>query len=461
MSVINLWHGAVTSDGFRVRAKVTSPTAELLLSAHSDLAYASTLPAAIATAEGMVSFEVGGLESATQYYYALKLPNEPTDTTHPGRIRTFPTEGQPASFTFAASSCAGSETFTNGTYWPPEATTDTNVSNHPVFQNIKEADPDLFVHLGDLHYRDIGTNEISRYRQAIDDVLSAPNQSALFRSVPLAWMWDDHDYGRNDATKESPSRPAAIQSYRDRAPHYPLVDDEGVWQTWVIGRVRFIMPDLRTFTDDPTLPESPTKTMFGAKQWQWFQDTLNNAEEPLICWVNTVSWHNGAHLGSGWGVYQHERQRVTDFLVAGGFNERMFMVSGDWHGLGWEDGRNNPWGGFPIYHCSPLDSKPSANPNPFPFSHGTHIGRGHWGKFTIQDDGASINVLAEGMWNGEALLTHSFALGGEADDAGTPAGDLVIVRGMHSRGVESKKWHVRFNDQPAEVRAAHVAAIRW
>ncbi len=47
-----------------------------------------------------------------------------------------------------------------------------------------------------------------------------------------------------------------------------------------------------------------------------------------------------------------------------GFNEVgkpwLVMISGDSHMLTYDDGSFNLYGGFPIYHCSPLDSSPSC-----------------------------------------------------------------------------------------------------
>ena len=36
------------------------------------------------------------------------------------------------------------------------------------------------------------------------------------------YMWDDHDYGPNDSDRFSPARDAALSSYRDVVPHFPL-----------------------------------------------------------------------------------------------------------------------------------------------------------------------------------------------------------------------------------------------
>lgn len=319
--------------------------------------------------------------------------------------------------------------------------------------------------MGDLHYRDVNTNEVSRFRTAYDDVLAQPAQASLYRNVPLAYMWDDHDYGANDAVGDSPSRPAAIQSYRERVPHYPLAESEGVYQTWVIGRVRFIMTDVRTHSDRPYNPDFsvtqyPEKTALGAAQWQWFQDTLLGSTEELICWVNTMPWHGGSDQITNWAAFAHERDRIAAFLKDNGFANRMFIVSGDWHGMGFDNGTNNKWGGFPIYHCSPLDSNPSATAYPFPFTDGTSRARGQYGLFTVQDDGDLITVLAEGYLNELPIMSHAFTVGGGFIEPGVRVDEVVPVVAVRSGSGTSTEWRTIYNGDVVNVLAVRVGAVK-
>ena len=53
--------------------------------------------------------------------------------------------------------------------------------------------------MGDFHYADVNSTEVSDYRRNYDSVLTQPNQAALYRNVPVAYVWDDHDYCGNDS----------------------------------------------------------------------------------------------------------------------------------------------------------------------------------------------------------------------------------------------------------------------
>ena len=223
----------------------------------------------------VVAFTVEGLEPNTQYYYGLEI-NGRLDRKRRGQFRTFPPPG-PASFQMAFASC-GRTGSTRETY-------DRIRENHPLF----------YMNMGDLHYSDINTNRPSLFRAAYDAVLASPQQGDLYRAVPLVYMWDDHDYGGNNASKKSKTHVAARDTYDEYVPHYPFADEHEeapIYQTFVVGRVKFIITDLRSERDDPKGKDDAKKSMMGEKQKQWFKDELlaSNGKYPLICWMSSVPW---------------------------------------------------------------------------------------------------------------------------------------------------------------------------
>jgi phosphodiesterase/alkaline phosphatase D-like protein len=151
------------------------------------------------------------------------------------------------------------------------------------------------MNMGDFHYQDIRTNRPSLFRAAYDAVLASPQQADLYRSVPLVYMWDDHDYGGNNSNRKSTSHDAARSTYEEYVPHYPFVQadlDEPIYQTFTVGRVKFIITDLRSDRDDPKDKDDETKSLLGSKQKKWFKEQLleANGKYPLICWMTSVPW---------------------------------------------------------------------------------------------------------------------------------------------------------------------------
>src|SRR6185369_569902 len=109
----------------------------------------------------------------------------------------------------------------------------------------------------------IDKNDARLFRAAWQTTLTSPAQAALYRSVPLAYIWDDHDFGPNDGDSTAPGRVASRLTYQEFMPHYPLgagAGDVPIYQAFTIGRVRFILTDLRSERSPDSVPDGPEKS---------------------------------------------------------------------------------------------------------------------------------------------------------------------------------------------------------
>jgi hypothetical protein len=110
--------------------------------------------------------------------------------------------------------------------------------------------------------------------------------------VPFVGIWDDHDFGGNNSNRKASSHEAARLTYEEYVPHYPLASGEGdvpIYQSFAVGRVKFILTDLRSERDDAKKKDNAGKSMMGARQKEWFKKELleANGKYPLICWVSS------------------------------------------------------------------------------------------------------------------------------------------------------------------------------
>ena len=379
------WSGGVTAHGAVVKARVARggmPVRLLLARAGAAGATRERPFESVSDPNGMAAFDLTGLEPVTVYEYRVEPQG---GAPMRGRFRTF--GDGPWNFRIAFSACA-----------------DTG-SASSVFDAIRDARPDLFIHMGDIHYEDIGRNDAERFRRAFDAVMASLTQGRLYRSLPIAYMWDDHDFGPNGADASSASRPAALAVYREFVPHYPLRDDEnsGIHQAFTMGRVRVIMTDQRSQrTSSWRLPAD--RTMLGAAQLQWLKDELTAAVgAPLVVWVNTVPWIASEGPGSdNWGSYAHEREEIANHIQRLGLTRRVVMLSGDAHMVAIDDGTHSNYAtdaspgahGFVVMHAAPLDRRTSMKGGPF--SHGVSRQRGQFGLLDVADDGRNLKVELSG-----------------------------------------------------------------
>ncbi len=389
-----MWSGAVTPESARVVVRFVGPEAPALEVGVADAdAPLRVAPAAVHASDGGVvaAYALSGLKPDTTYRYRAGA------TT--GRFRTFPRG--PASFTLALGSCAGTG------------------SEHAVFRTIARHDPLLFLHIGDLHYENIAVNDPAVYRAALGSALSSSAQSALYRHTATNYVWDDHDYGPNNADRTAPGRASARAVYREVVPHYPLPDAGAVYHSFTVGRVRFIVTDLRSERSPRSEPDGPARSMLGAAQKEWFFRELLAARDThaLTVWVCSISWINHQPEDTSydnWGGFRRERAEIAAFLEENRIMN-LCVVSGDAHMLAIDDGSNNRYGPsgrplFPVFQAAALDRKGSVKGGPY--SHGTFPGPGHFGLMKVHDDGGAV---VEVEWSGRnqddvELVRHRFSV---------------------------------------------------
>ncbi|MGE3843605.1 MAG: alkaline phosphatase D family protein [Vicinamibacterales bacterium] len=393
-----VWTGAVTATSAIVKARIVGTPNDLHLQVDADeqLSRATRFPISASMSppgSGLATFVADGLSPDTRYFYALADGDRRLIA---GEFRTF--AGRAMSFKFAAASCAGGNMF-------------SSISNHQIFSIIEARKPLFMLHMGDMHYSNIGRNDIRAFRRAYDAVLTQPRQAALFRRTPIVYMWDDHDYGPDDSDRTSPARVASRRAYAETVPHYPLVLDNGnvttIQQEFTGGRIRFIASDLRSERDPTPLPDGPNKSSLGAAQRERLFAAVQRAVDdgvPLVFWVSSVPWIT--RTGSpqdGWQPFAWERQAVSDRLDALGLTHRIVMLSGDAHMVAIDDGTNSNYAsrarpgerGFAVLQASPLDRSPSIKGGPY--SHGVSDINHQFGWVEVDDDGETVQVTLSGL----------------------------------------------------------------
>jgi len=423
------WSGAVTTTTAEVRAKLyyTRSSVRLWVSLYPDLSQPAILGPVFSKAQvagNVVGFTVRELQPGTVYYYALEVQGE-LERFKAGRFQTLP-EGR-ASFEFAFASCG--------------RTGSTNAS----YDCIRRHAPLFFLCPGDFHYEDVSSTWVERFHRAYDQVLASPVQARLYREVPLVYLWDDHDFCGNNSDERALGRAAVKRAYRDYFPHYPLWNEtaEGpISQSFNVGRVKFILTDLRSQRDPAAALDGPGKSMMGGPQRAWWERELlaANGRYPLIFWVSSVPWIGSVETNSywpvtandfgylhhdhlsylattnahpnrpvaldSWAAYAHERAQLAGFVKTNHIRG-LVILHGDMHALAADDGSHSdyaPGGGapIPVMAAAPLDQDASLKGGPY--SEGVYKPRKHEGCFglvTVTDQDGQITARFSGRNNAD------------------------------------------------------------
>ncbi len=223
----------------------------------------------------------------------------------------------------------------------------------PIFDTIAFAKPDLLLLLGDNMYADLDkkvkvTPDVIRakYRQ----MEAVPAFARLRSACPILGIWDDHDYGRNDAGAEWEHKDEAQQALLDFfgvAKDDPRRKRRGVYHAAVFGpvgrRVQVILLDtryhrspIRKAPADPrtriaaAIPNTdPGATFLGKEQWTWLEEQLKQPAE-LRLLVSSIQVVAEEHPFEKWANIPAERARLYKLLertAASG----VIVLSGDRH----------------------------------------------------------------------------------------------------------------------------------
>ena len=388
-----VWSGGVTANSAVVTAKLRRPDATPTLRV--------TPPAGSVTSTrdgAVVRFDVTGLRPNTEVRYAVDIGGA-GDRSGEGVFRTMPDRA--SSFTVAFSSCARTG------------------SNGAVFDAIRAERPLMYMNLGDLYYANIEKPDPGRFARAFDRVLTRPAQANLYRATSTVYVWDDHDFGPNDADGTSASAPAAHRVYRTVVPHHALGlrgAQAPLARAFTVGRVRFIVTDTRSARSPADMPDGPSKSILGPEQRRWFERELLAARRyPVIVWVSPVPWIGTPRAGAdGWAGYATERTALAEFITRNQISG-IVMVSGDSHSVAIDDGTNSGYaaggaGGFPLIHAGALDREPQSKGGPY--SHGVFPGGGQFGTLHVADDGGpKVTVTVRGLdWRRRELASLSVTM---------------------------------------------------
>ena len=251
----------------------------------------------------------------------------------------------------------------------------------PMLEVAAKWQPDVFVFLGDNIYGD--TRDMSVLEAKYEKLAAKPGFQRLQEESVVYAVWDDHDYGENDAGRHYPMKRESRDIFMDFW-NVPL-DSERRKHPGIYGveyfekdgfRVQFILLDTRTFRDelrhrtesdsayknDYVPYETSDSTFLGEAQWSWLESVL---EEPADLRVVATS-NQFSHTYNGWESWTnvpHERQRFID-LIRSTRAEHLVFISGDVH---WgEISRQEVQDGYPLYDVTSsgiTETWPNVEPN--------------------------------------------------------------------------------------------------
>ena len=232
----------------------------------------------------------------------------------------------------------------------------------PIWDAVLATEPDLFIFLGDNVYLDTRDPDVMRQRYA--ELAAQPGYQKLKATTPILAIWDDHDFGENDAGADYPMKEESRRQFLDffgETADSPRRTRDGIYTSHVFGpegrRVQVILPDLRwnrtplvplelgdqeyepwvraramagKTTPGPYARNPETEaTQLGEPQWRWLEEQLSVPADirvfgsSLQVVADFAGWE-------GWINFAHDHQRLIGAIRDKRANG-LICLSGDTH----------------------------------------------------------------------------------------------------------------------------------
>jgi len=215
--------------------------------------------------------------------------------------------------------------------------------NDQLWKEVNNLAPDLWIWLGDNIYAD--TEDMKEMRLKYDIQKSHPDYQQLMKRTSILGIWDDHDYGANDAGKEYPLKDASKEElfrFLDIPADHPARRRQGAYQSYLFAgtkRIKIILLDTRYFRDSLkwNIPKPGTKQaipnpsgqILGDAQWSWLERQLQEPNVDLFVLCSGIQVIPEEHAFEKWANFPRERERLIQLLA--GMQQPLIILSGDRH----------------------------------------------------------------------------------------------------------------------------------
>ena len=297
------------------------------------------------------------------------------------------------------------------------------------WSTISGFEPDAWLWLGDNVYAD--TDDMDAMAADYNEQKNAPGYVAFRQVVPEIYgIWDDHDYGLNDAGKEWPHQAAAKQLMLDflDVPADAITRQRtGAYQAYTIQRgaiaVRVILLDTRSFRDafagatkaGDRYGRNPSGSVLGAEQTAWLTEQLEASKtHDFLVIGSSIQVLPQEHGYEKWDNFPAARTELLDAIAAHAGPD-VLLLSGDRH-LAEISRLEHAGQTFYEVTASGLTHSYESADEPNRYRQGPLVGTKNFGLLHFVATDAGTRVLAEIRSIDDGSVLNSTAAGANKND---------------------------------------------
>jgi alkaline phosphatase D len=273
----------------------------------------------------------------------------------------------------------------------------------PLLTTAANQNPDLYIFLGDNVYAD--TEDMETMEKEYHILCEKEEFINLKKTTPLLAVWDDHDYGYNDAGLEYPKKVEAKQVFMEfwgETNNIARMSHRGNYDAKIIGetgkKVQIILLDTRTFRSSLIAPtNSPftylensdaDATMLGSEQWTWLENQLLEPADIRII-ASSQQFCVGYNQYEAWANFPLEQEKMYN-LIASTNASGVLFISGDVHYS--ELSKREPSNTYPLYDITSSGITGTSTPVANTYREGTPSAINNIGMIDITWNGNASKI---------------------------------------------------------------------
>ena len=230
----------------------------------------------------------------------------------------------------------------------------SHITKHPfspIYEAIAFEQPSFMIFLGDNGYFFVSDDDWATSGPIGDwsspekmlrrhlELRDSPYGRRLYKSVPTYAIWDDHDYGTNNADSSFEGREFALQVFKQMwaNPSYGTENTPGIFSSFRHGPAEFFLMDNRYYKygHNEMHPDVPLEEgiIWGDAQLQWLMNGLKKSTAPVKFIVNGTQILSKRRPHKDEGHLQEapaERKRLFDYIKENEIGG-VVILSGDTH----------------------------------------------------------------------------------------------------------------------------------
>lgn len=267
-----------------------------------------------------------------------------------------------------------------------------------IWGSIASKEPDLLLMLGDnIYLRDGMYEDGTEMLKLYGALMKFDSFKPFLDSRKVFAIWDDHDFGPNNADSSHPGKRVALDIFRRvwRNPNPPDELPDSIAFKLIRKDVDILMTDGRSYRRNPG--KGGTPTMFGTRQLEWLRSQIVNSKARAIVFASGTQLFTSRSDSESLNAYPQDREILMKAFADAPAG--VVILSGDRHFAELLEGKS---GKRTIFEAtsSPLSAslRPAFQVGADANRRGVYIGRNNFGLLTLsigQSVTANIEIFDE------------------------------------------------------------------